>query len=151
MAKRIDFAGPAASPSVPAASAEAELAALVQALQERGLLRLATDMVGALPRIGTVLVAETKDSDIPAAIANLASLISVLGRIPPEALAASLGRVDAPATANTKAAPGLTGAMRLLRDEALWRGLAPGLDAMRALGTARMEAHRDNDATGRRN
>jgi uncharacterized protein YjgD (DUF1641 family) len=153
MAKRIDFAAPAGIPPMPAASADAELAALLQALHERGLLRLAADVVGALPRIGGVLAAETKESDIPAAIANLASLIGALGRIPPDAFAAALEKVGAAATADTKAAPGLTGAVRLLRDEALWRGLAPVLDALRTLGAppaARMEADHDNHPTDRR-
>lgn len=153
MAKRIDFAAPAASPPVPAASAEAELATLLQALQERGLLRLATDVVGALPRIGTVLAAETRESDIPAAIANLAALLGALGRIPPDTFAAALGRIGTPAPIDAKAAPGLAGTVRLLRDEALWRGLAPVLDTLRVLGAqpaTRMEANHADDPTDRR-
>jgi uncharacterized protein YjgD (DUF1641 family) len=153
MAKRIDFAAPAAVQPPAAATAEAELAALLQALHERGLLRLATDAVGALPRIGTVLAAETQESDIPAAIANLATLIGALGRIPPETLATATGQIGAPASPNAKAAPGLTGAVRLLRDEKLWRGLAPLLDALRGLGApsdTRTEAKHGDDPTDRR-
>jgi hypothetical protein len=153
MATRIDFAAPAAPPPTPAASAEAELAALLQALHERGLLRLAADAVGALPRIGTVLAMEASESAIPAAIANLATLLGALGRIPPDTFAAALSRIGTPAPTDAKAAPGIAGTVRLLRDEALWRGLAPVLDALRALGVppaARMEANHDDDPTDRR-
>lgn len=130
----------------PEPDVDREIADLLRLLHERGILRLAHNFLGALPEIGGIVARGLNSPGTVNAVGNLALLFEMLGRVPPSDLArilaglsAALERLGQTPEERTDAerraaAPGLRGALGLLRDEALWQGLAPVLDALRAFG-----------------
>lgn len=115
-----------------------ELDELVQALHRHGVLRLLYDLTGALSDISLILA---RDLDTPhgrRGVGNLYLLAQVLGRIPPEqfqrvseAMGEGFSRMGR-AAPEKEYPPGVTGAVKLLRDDELWEALGPVLEGVRA-------------------
>lgn len=119
----------------PVSSPEDEWASLLKALSEHGILRFLTDMTAALPQVGLIAARGLNSEPSVQAVRNLAALWQALGRVPPDDFARVLGAVSAAAQsverktedpdAQDAGPPGITGAYRLLQDDALWAALGP--------------------------
>lgn len=116
-----------------------ELNGLLDVLYERGVIRLLTDLVQAAPEISEILLRGLNTEGGRSGLRNLIILIRQFGRIEPERLERMLQAVDAgfdrigePLPADGPYPPGITGAIRLLRDEKLWRALGPVLEGAKA-------------------
>lgn len=141
MAKRIDY-----EPAPPKLGPDAheELEALIQTLHENGVLRLANDYVSAKTQIAKVVVDGLNQEGTLNAIQNLSVLLMALSRIPPPqfyklVFAMSEGMTRAStwtADGEGEAAPGVSGAYRMLHDEKLWHALTPLIEGMKAFSAA---------------
>ncbi len=111
---------------------------LLDSLHNTGFLRVAHDFVDANSHVADALGSFSK----PAAqtgMQNLVILLDALSRIPPAQLEkTALAAADAIHHISTwqpadhhDAAPGVTGAYRLLHDEALWQAVTPLLEALK--------------------
>lgn len=116
-----------------------ELNTLLDALYERGVIRLLTDLVQATPEISEILLRGLNTEGGQAGLQNLVFLARQLGRIEPERMARMIeavntgfDRMGEPAPAEASQPPGVTGLIRLLRDEQLWRSLGPVLEGVKA-------------------
>lgn len=140
MAQPLEFTP---TPADTSGAARAALDTLLQTLHEHGVLRLATDLVATNTEWVQILAQGLGNPGTGRAIQNIAVFAMLLSRIdPPQlyrllfALQGSLERVaSAEPDKNHDAAPGVFGFYRLLKDEALWRALAPLIDAVRVFGT----------------
>lgn len=137
MAPRIGYDVP---PTETGPDARQELDRLLATLHEKGVLRLANDLVGANTDIARVLIGGLSKKGTLDAIQNLSILLMVLSRIEPDqfyrmafAVKDAVAAVGAHRPAeNGDGAPGLGGAYRMLNDDDLWRALRPlfaGLEA----------------------
>jgi len=141
MANRIHY-----EPTPPKLGPDAheELEALIQALHENGVLRLANDLAGAKTQIAKVLVDGLSKEGTLNAIQNLSVLLMALSRIPPAqfyklVFATSDGMKRASSwkpDGEADSAPGVSGAYRMLHDEHLWHALMPLIEGMKAFATA---------------
>jgi uncharacterized protein YjgD (DUF1641 family) len=128
---------PAATPRA-APEAHDALGKLLDSLHQRGFLRVAHDFVDANSQVAEML-GGLSQPEVQAGMQNLAVLLTALSRIPAD----QLGRFAFAATdavnhvANWQpaehhdAAPGVTGAYRLLHDEALWQAVTPLLEGLK--------------------
>ncbi|AWP22613.1 MAG: DUF1641 domain-containing protein [Gammaproteobacteria bacterium] len=128
------------------AIAEKELADLIEALSRHGILRFLTALTGALPHAGLITARGLNSEASRTTLRNMVTLLSALGRVPPQDFSRFVAAVSAatqsveretehPQTGNGEP-PGITGAYRLLQDDALWRALGPLLDGLKAFGEA---------------
>lgn len=119
-------------------------ARLLGELHRQGLLDLARNLVATHPQwmatLGGILDDATRGQDGRRLLDNLSVIAGALSRIEPgqlsrfssaaaECLACAAQEKPAAATP-----PGLIGMYRMCRDEALWRALAPMMDAMKTFG-----------------
>ena len=128
------------------AVADQELAALVQALSDHGILRFATAFVRALPHTSLIVARGLNAEASRTVIQNVVALLAAMGRVPPDDFAHFLEAVSrATRDVEQEAAngggpngepPGLRGAYHLLQDDALWHALGPLLDGLKAFGDA---------------
>ncbi len=128
------------------ANPEAELAALLEALSEHGILRFLTDMTAALPHVGLIAARGLNSEASVHTTRNLVTLWQALGRVPPDDFARILRAISAAAqgieretedpTAPNDGPPGITGAYHLLQDDALWAALGPILQGLKTFATS---------------
>lgn len=134
-------------PTRPAdASPEGELADLLNALSEHGILRFLTDMTAALPHVGLIAARGLNSDASVHATRNLVTLWQALGRVPPDDFARFLNAVSAAVQGIERetedpedpsgAPPGITGAYHLLQDDALWAALGPILQGLKTFATS---------------
>lgn len=119
-----------------------ELERLLQTMHEHGVLRFANDLVAANTQWTQIIVEGLSKEGSRKTVQNLSVLLMVLSRIEPahfyKALFALrdgleyLARHEA--DSEKQEAPGIKGAYRMLKDDALWRGLTPLLGALKAFG-----------------
>lgn len=122
-----------------------ELAALLKALSEHGILRFLTDFTGALPQVGLIAARRLNSEASVRATSNLVTLWQALGRVPPDDFARFIGAVSAAVQgveretedphAPSAEPPGITGAYHLLQDDALWAALGPILQGLKTFAT----------------
>ena len=127
------------------ADPEGELAALLKALSEHGILRFLTDLAGALPEVGLIAARGLNSEASVHATCNLVTLWQALGRVPPDDFARFIGAVSAATQgleretedprAKSSEPPGITGAYHLLQDDALWAALGPLLQGLKTFAT----------------
>ncbi len=126
------------------ATAEKELFELLEALSRHGILRFFTALTGGLPDAGLIVARGLNSEASRTAVQNIVTLLSALGRVPPQDFSRFMDAVSL-ATQNVERKteaphdgvgdpPGITGAYRLLQDDALWRALGPLLDGLKAFG-----------------
>ncbi|RCN56571.1 helical membrane plugin domain-containing protein [Acidiferrobacter thiooxydans] len=126
------------------AIADKELADLIEALSRHGILRFLTALTGALPHVGLITARGLNTQTSRTTLQNMVTLLSALGHVPPQDFSRFVGAVSAatqsveretwhPQTGNGEP-PGITGAYRLLQDDALWHALGPLLDGLKAFG-----------------
>ncbi|MCQ4310856.1 DUF1641 domain-containing protein [Pseudomonas stutzeri] len=136
MAERIDYD---VKPTPIGPTAREELDTLLETLHQRGVLRLANDMVGANDRILKVLVdGLSKDGSLNA-IQNLSILGMALSRIEPAqfykvvfAFRSAFGAVSGyKPDGKHDEAPGVTGAYKMLHDDDLWAALMPIIEGLK--------------------
>lgn len=141
------------------AVAEKELAGLLEALSQHGVLRFLTALTGALPHIGIIAARGLNSEASVRTVQNLGALLQALSRVPPqdfahflEAVSGSVQSIERE-TENSGPGngepPGITGAYRLLQDDALWHALGPILDGLKAFGAALSTPKRDVSETPR--
>ncbi len=119
-----------------------ELERLLQSMHEHGVLRMANDLVAANTQWTQIIVDGLSKAGSRKTVQNLSILLMVLSRIEPGdfykmlfALRDSLEYLARPEPAADKPEPpGIRGAYRMLKDDALWRGLRPLLGALKAFG-----------------
>lgn len=137
MAERINYD---VKPTPIGPTAREELDTLLETLHQRGVLRLANDMVGANDRILKVLVdGLSKDGSLNA-IQNLSILGMALSRIEPAqfykvvfASQSAFGAVSGyKPDGKHDEAPGVTGAYKMLHDDDLWAALMPIIEGLKA-------------------
>jgi len=141
MAKRIYYEPP--EPKL-GPDAHEELDRLLQTLHENGVLRLANDIVGAKTQVAQVVVEGLSKEGTLNAIQNLSVLLMALSRIPPAefyklvfAMTGGVRRASAwKPDHDGDAAPGVSGAYRMLHDETLWHALMPIIEGMKAFAAA---------------
>ena len=120
-------------------SAQEALNELLENLHQHGFLRLANDVVKANNDIGKIVAAGLNRPGTQNAVQNLSLLFMTLSTVPPErfnhlllalrdALLAMKPASDA--AQQEKSAPGVSGVLKLLNDEALWQGIRPLLAAL---------------------
>lgn len=124
---------------------------LLENLHQHGFLRLANDVVKANNDIGKIIAAGLNRPGSQNAAQNLSLLFMTLSTIPPERFnhvllalrdAMLAMKPAADTTQQEKAAPGLSGVMKLLNDESLWQGIRP---LLAALETFSREMQRDEE------
>lgn len=139
-------------PETPKAStAEEELQTLLETLHQQGLLRIANDTLQASPDLAEVLLNGLNRYQTRNAVQNLSLILMSLGRVPPERFAliadgliAALNALkESASTENHQSAPGITGVLRLLRDDQLWRSIQPLLAAVAELLSPLDKAEQD--------
>jgi len=137
MAERIKFQVP---PTPIESTAREAMDELIENLHQHGFLRLANDLVKSNSEVGKILVSGLNQPGTQNALQNLSLLMMTLGSVPPERFNHLLLAVRDAAMAvrpaqeqerQEKAAPGIRGIIRLLRDEELWRGLRPIFAALK--------------------
>lgn len=137
MAERISYD---IKPTKIGPDAHEELERLLQTLHEHGVLRLANNLVAANTQIAKVLVDGLNQEGTLNAIQNLSVLAMALSRIAPEQFykvvfaakdAFSQVSQHTPESQNTEA-PGVTGAYKMLHDEALWQAITPLMEGLKA-------------------
>ncbi len=126
------------------ATAEQELLELLEALSRQGILRSLTAFVGALPNASLIVARGLNTTASRHTVQNIVALLQALGRVPPQDFsrfmeAASVATQSVERETETPRdgvgdPPGITGAYRFLRDDALWRALGPLLDGLKAFG-----------------
>ena len=139
MAKPLEFKP---TPIATEPDAHAELDGLIEALHAHGVLRTATALVNANAQWLPIVAEGLNSEGSRKALQNLAALLMALSRIEPAQFSrvlAALGDGVQSAAAHDHAnanatAPGLKGAYGMLKDDDLWRGLAPLADALKAFG-----------------
>lgn len=142
MAERQEYQVPPASTET---TAQEMLHTLTESLHEHGFLRLLNDVVRANTDIARILVAGMNQPGSQNAMQNLSLLFITLSKIPPEhfnhllqALKSGVMAVRQDNERNEpkheETAPGVLGMMKLLNDEALWRGLIPIVNGLKAFG-----------------
>lgn len=124
--------------------AHEELEQLLQSAHEHGALRFANDLIAANSEWMQVIVDGLNKQGSRAAVQNLAMLAMVLSTIDPrqlcKVLLASRGAFERMAAhahyseGDEGDSPGVTGAYRMLHDEALWHALVPLVEALKAFG-----------------
>ncbi|WP_439292151.1 MULTISPECIES: DUF1641 domain-containing protein [Rahnella] len=146
MAERQEYQVP---PARTLTTAQEMLHTLTESLHEHGFLRLMKDLVRANTDIASILVAGLNQPGAQNATQNLSLLFITLSKIPPEhfnhlllalksgvmAIRQNEGKShsnEEPKLEET--APGVLGVMKLLNDEALWRGLMPIVNGLKAFG-----------------
>jgi uncharacterized protein YjgD (DUF1641 family) len=127
-------------------TAREELDRLLETCHRHGLLRFANDLVAANTAVAQVLVGGLRQPGTLNAIQNLSVLLMALSCIPPPefyrlvfAFADGAGRLAAHSRdghaghpgEDGERPPGLVGLYRLLRDEQLWRALAPLIEGLK--------------------
>lgn len=128
------------------AVAQKELMDFLEALSQHGVLRFLTALTGALPHAGLIAARGLNSEASVRTVQNLGALLQALGRVPPQDFARFLDAVSGsvrsieretenPSPGNGEP-PGITGAYRLLQDDALWHALGPILDGLKAFGAA---------------
>lgn len=134
MAERIQYDP---KPAKIGPDAHEELDRLLNTLHEQGVLRFANDLVGAQSKVTEVLVSGLGKPGTLNAIQNLSILGMALSRVHPNdfykvvfAATDSLNALAATASPETEA-PGVRGTYRMLRDEQLWQGVMPLLEALK--------------------
>ncbi|HET7312772.1 hypothetical protein [Salinisphaera sp.] len=133
----------------------AEINGLLDQLYESGLMRWIKDFVGAMPEVSTIALEGLNTAHGQAGMRNLLVLARQLGRLDPDrlermfdAMQAGLDRADETAAgkhASSYNPPGVTGVFKLLRDEELWRTLAPVIEGAKAFSA---ETRRQRDPSG---
>ncbi|WP_447867662.1 DUF1641 domain-containing protein [Rahnella bonaserana] len=148
MAERQEYQVP---PARTHTTAQEMLHTLTESLHEHGFLRLMNDVVRANTDIASILVAGLNQPGTQNATQNLSLLFITLSKIPPEhfnhlllALKSGVMAVrqnermshsnEEQKQKQEEAAPGVLGVMKLLNDEALWRGLMPIINGLKAFG-----------------
>lgn len=146
MAERQEYQVP---PARTETTAQDMLHTLTESLHEHGFLRLLNDVVRANTDIASILVSRLNQPGSQNAMQNFSLLFITLSKIPPEhfnhlSLALKSGvmaiRQDEDKSNNNEGpkqeamAPGVLGVMKLLNDEALWRGLMPIVNGLKAFG-----------------
>ncbi len=133
------------TPTRTESSAQEALNELLENLHHHGFLRLANDMVKANNDIGKIVAAGLNRPGTQNAVQNLSLLFMTLSTIPPERFNhlllalrdALLAMKPASDTAQQeKSAPGVSGVLKLLNDEALWQGIRPLLAALETFARA---------------
>ncbi|WP_428943699.1 DUF1641 domain-containing protein [Pantoea sp. FN060301] len=141
MAERMNYEVP---PTRTEPNAGEALNTLLENLHKHGFIRLANDLVCANTDIAKVLVSGLNRPGSQAAIQNISLLMMALSRMPPERfnqlLMALTDGVNALSQATQdeqkQRAPGITGIIRLLRDDEFWQGISPLLSGLRAFSTS---------------
>lgn len=136
MAERISYQVP---PPKIGPDAHEELERLLQTLHEHGVLRFANDIVGANTKVAEVVVNGLCKEGSLNAMQNLAALMMALSTIPPNqfyrvtfALKDCFERIgNYPDEGHGDGAPGVTGALKLLNDEQLWKAITPLLEGLK--------------------
>jgi uncharacterized protein YjgD (DUF1641 family) len=147
-------------------TAREELDRLLETCHRHGLLRLANDVVAANTDIARVIVGGLQKPGALNAIQNLSVLLMALSCIPPAefyrvvfAVADGAARLAASsrdghftaASEDGEQPPGLLGVYRLLRDEQLWRALAPIIEGLKGFadGLAKPVSNPISDFSGK--
>jgi uncharacterized protein YjgD (DUF1641 family) len=114
---------------------------LLETAHQHGVLRFANDLIASNGQWAQVLADGLNKEGSRKAVQNLAMLLMLLSRIEPKQLykllfAArdSLEYVARYRPGTDAGAPGVKGAYQMLHDEALWRSIAPLLDALKVFG-----------------
>ncbi len=126
------------------ATAEKERLELLEALSQAGILRFLTALASGLPDAGLIVARGLNSAASRAAVQNIVTILQALGRVPPRDFSRFMAAVSV-ATRDVEREteaprdgvgdpPGITGAYRLLQDDALWRALGPLLDGLKAFG-----------------
>ena len=120
----------------------AEINGLLDQLYDTGLMRWMKDFVGALPDVSMIALQSVNTPQGQAGMRNLLVLAKQLGKIDPDQLERMFNAVDAGVDRAGQTAegkhessynpPGITGVFKLLRDEDLWRTLAPVIEGVKA-------------------
>ncbi|WP_423821907.1 hypothetical protein V5738_16450 [Salinisphaera sp. SPP-AMP-43] len=120
----------------------AEINGLLDQLYESGLMRWIKEFVGAMPEISTIALDSLNTPQGQAGMRNLLVLAQQLGKLDPDqlerlfkAMHVGVDRAEETATGAHDSAynpPGVTGVFKLLRDEELWRTLAPVIEGAKA-------------------
>lgn len=136
----------------------AEINGLLDQLYESGLMRWAKDFVGALPEVSMIALDGLNTEQGRAGMRNLLVLAQQLGKLDPDRLERMFGALDAGIERAEQTAsgrhdsaydpPGVTGVFKLLRDEELWRTLAPVIEGARAFSAASRDRQDDEGHAG---
>lgn len=140
MASPLQYTPP--SPKIETGAGE-ELDRLVESLHRHGALRLANDLVSANADLMEILVRGLSQPGSLNAIQNVCAVLMSLSQIEPanmyklsSAIRDAVQRLtqfdSAQEHEEHNAAPGMTGAYRLLHDDALWSAAAPLVEAVKA-------------------
>ncbi|HEU4625391.1 MAG TPA: hypothetical protein VG994_20785 [Steroidobacteraceae bacterium] len=125
-------------------TAREELDRLLETCHRHGVLRLMNDVVASNTQLAQVIVEGLQSEGAQNAIKNASILLMALSRMPPEQFYRVIFAMrDGVATLTGAAAeepdgqeaPGITGALRMLHDEQLWRALSPLVAALKAFAT----------------
>lgn len=119
-----------------------ELERLLQTLHRHGVLRLANDLAASNTRWAQIVVDGLSKEGSRRTVQNLSILLMLLSRIEPghfyKVLFALRDGLETLARREpgdgTPEPPGLKGAYRMLKDESLWRALAPLIGALKTFG-----------------
>lgn len=119
-----------------------ELERLLHTMHEHGVLRFANDLVAANTQWTQIIVEGLSKEGSRKTVQNLSVLLMVLSRIEPGhfykmvfALRDSLEYLARHEPDSDKSEPpGIKGTYRMLKDDALWRGLGPLLGALKVFG-----------------
>ncbi|WP_058545207.1 MULTISPECIES: DUF1641 domain-containing protein [Pseudomonas] len=119
--------------------AHEELERLLQTMHAHGVLRFANDLIAANIPVTKVLVDGLNKEGTLNTLQNLSILTMALSRIPPEhfykvAFALKDALVHAGAyepQPDSNDAPGLSGAYKMLHDEALWQAVMPVIEVLK--------------------
>ncbi|MFK4136877.1 DUF1641 domain-containing protein [Pseudomonas luteola] len=119
--------------------AHEELESLLQTMHEHGVLRFANDLIAANTQVAKVLVDGLNKEGTLNAIQNMSILAMALSRIPPEqfykvtfAFKDAFTHVSGYKSGEGETeAPGVTGAYRMLHDDALWQAITPIIEGLK--------------------
>jgi len=144
MAERLHYEIPAIDQEAQARrEAYQELDALVISLHEHGVLRFLRDTSGSLGSLTRIAARQIDNQAGYDGLANLYLLARLAGRLPAEdfrrvtdALGDGFDAMSRHTTADEPYPPGLTGAYRLLKDDALWDAIGPLLEGIKAFSQA---------------
>lgn len=132
-----------------------EVNELLDQLYESGLMRWLKDFVGAMPEVSMIALEGLNTGQGRAGMRNLLVLAQQLGKLDPDqleqmfnALQAGIDRAGETTSGQHESPynpPGITGVFKLLRDEELWRTLAPVIEGAKAYSVA---SHEQSVAAG---
>jgi uncharacterized protein YjgD (DUF1641 family) len=140
MAQRLNYD---VKPTPIGPSAQEELDTLLETLHQRGVLRLANDLVGSQDRLLKVLIDGMSKEGSLNAMQNLSILGMALSRIEPAqfykivfAFQSAFGAVGRykPDEKHDEA-PGVTGAYKMLHDDELWAALMPIIEGFKTFAS----------------